>query len=317
MAKVSICVPTYNNVSEVERLLQSIRRQNYTDYEVNISDDSTNDETEELVERIGTEWNWQDKLHYIHNEIPLGHIYNWNAAIRMASGEYIKIMFSDDWFTDDDSLGIFVSMLDGHPEANLAFSGSMQVLLDGQDIEQVKHLSKQATEHGNAYARYAEDAFIERLRSNYKLFFLGNQIGAPSAGIYRRGEQLVLFDEQSNWASDMFLYFDLLQENHKFVYTKEPLISIGMHANQYTETFSERDMRIYNDYRYLYTKYALGDCEECREYFTEAFIIKYHQGLKEARILGIEDSIYWKAWFREQRETVRCWIQSKLGQNKK
>ncbi len=52
MAKVSICVPTYNNVSEVERLLQSIRRQNYTDYEVNISDDSTNDETEELVEEV-------------------------------------------------------------------------------------------------------------------------------------------------------------------------------------------------------------------------------------------------------------------------
>lgn len=299
-------------MSEVERLLQSIHRQNYTDYEVNISDDSTNDETEELVERIRTEWEWQDKLHYIHNEIPLGHIYNWNAAIRMSSGEYIKIMFSDDWFTDEKSLSAFVSMLDEHPEANLAFSGSMQVLLDGQDIEQVKYLSKQATEHGNAYARCAEDSFIERLHRNYKLFFLGNQIGAPSAGIYRRGEQLVLFDEQSNWASDMFLYFDLLQENHKFVYTKEPLISIGMHANQYTETFSERDMRIYNDYRYLYTKYGLQDCKECREYFIEAFIIKYHQGLKEARILGIEDSIYWKAWFREQRETVKCFIKSRM-----
>ena len=219
MAKVSICVPTYNNVSEVERLLQSIRRQNYTDYEVNISDDSTNDETEELVERVRTEWQWQNKLHYIHNATPLGHIYNWNAAIKMAAGQYIKIMFSDDWFTDEKSLSAFVSMLDEHPEVNLAFSGSMQVLLDGQDIEQVKHLSKQATEHGNAYARYAEDAFIERLHRNYKLFFLGNQIGAPSAGIYRRGEQLVLFDEQSNWASDMFLYFDLLRENHKFVYT--------------------------------------------------------------------------------------------------
>ena len=294
MAKVSICVPTYNNVSEVERLLQSIRRQNYTDYEVNISDDSTNDETEELVERVRTEWQWQNKLHYIHNATPLGHIYNWNAAIKMAAGQYIKIMF------------------DEHPEVNLAFSGSMQVLLDGQDIEQVKHLSKQATEHGNAYARYAEDAFIERLHRNYKLFFLGNQIGAPSAGIYRRGEQLVLFDEQSNWASDMFLYFDLLRENHKFVYTKEPLISIGMHANQYTETFSERDMRIYNDYRYLYTKYELRDCKECREYFTEAFIIKYHQGLKEARILGIEDSIYWKAWFREQKETIKCFLYARL-----
>ena len=36
MAKVSICVPTYNNASEVERLLQSVHRQNYTDYEVNM-----------------------------------------------------------------------------------------------------------------------------------------------------------------------------------------------------------------------------------------------------------------------------------------
>ena len=58
MAKVSICVPTYNNASEVERLLQSVHRQNYTDYEVNISDDSTNEETAELIERIIIEWNW-------------------------------------------------------------------------------------------------------------------------------------------------------------------------------------------------------------------------------------------------------------------
>lgn len=305
---VSICIPCYNNVSEVERLLVSIHKQNYTDYEVNISDDSTNEETADLVGRVITEWNWQDKLHYIHNVKPLGHIYNWNAAIKMATGQYIKIMFSDDWFTDERSLGIFVNMLEEHPEASFAFSGSMQVLLDGQTIDQVKHLSKQATEHGEAYARYAEDAFIERLHRNYKLFFLGNQIGAPSAGIYRRGEQLVLFDEQSNWASDMFLYFDLLQANHEFAYTKEPLISIGMHTNQYTESFTERDMRIYNDYRYLYTKYGLQDCEECREYFTESFIIKYHQGLKEAKTLGIGSKMYWKKWWTEQKNTIICFV---------
>ena len=40
--KVSICIPTYNNAEEVERLLQSISVQEYKDYEVNISDDSTN-----------------------------------------------------------------------------------------------------------------------------------------------------------------------------------------------------------------------------------------------------------------------------------
>ena len=71
---VSICIPCYNNVSEVERLLVSIHKQNYTDYEVNISDDSTNEETADMVGHIIVEWGWQDKLHYIHNEKPLGHI---------------------------------------------------------------------------------------------------------------------------------------------------------------------------------------------------------------------------------------------------
>ena len=49
--KVSICIPCYNNADEVECLLQSIYSQVYTDFEVNISDDSTNDDTEALVHR--------------------------------------------------------------------------------------------------------------------------------------------------------------------------------------------------------------------------------------------------------------------------
>ena len=62
----------------------------------------------------------------------------------------------------------------------------------------------------------------------------------------------------------------------------------------------------------LYTKYGLQDCEECRQYFTENFIIKYHQGLKEAKALGIENSRYWRAWCKEQKETVKCFLHARL-----
>ena len=48
--KVSICIPCYNNADEVKRLLESIYSQDYTDFEVNLSDDSTNDATEALVQ---------------------------------------------------------------------------------------------------------------------------------------------------------------------------------------------------------------------------------------------------------------------------
>lgn len=307
-AKVSICIPCYNNACEVERLLKSIYSQDYTDFEVNLSDDSTDGAVERLVADYS-------EINYRHNEKPYGHIFNWNAAIRMAKGEYIKIMFSDDWFTDSTSLGAYVLLLDDNPGASLAFSGSRQVMLDGQDISAMHHLP--AGHQTGFYDRHADQDFIERLGRDYRSLFLGNQIGAPSATIYRRGSRLALFDEESNWASDMFLYFDLLERNPVFACTKEPLVSIGVHANQYTESFSEKDMRIYRDYRYMYTKYHLRQSAACREYFAENFIVKYHMGGGEARALGISGGLLMRKRISELRAAVNCFIGNRFRKNRK
>lgn len=310
MPKVSICIPTYNNADEVAHLLESIYEQDYIDFEVNISDDSTNEEIAMVVKQYQEQYG-EEQIRYIHNEKGLGHIFNWNAAIKMATGEYIKIMFSDDWFTNGKSLGEFVRMLDENQDALLAFSGSRQVMLDGQEAENVRHVTKENSR--SSYERHASEEFIAALSQDYRNLFCGNQIGAPSACIYRRGDSMTLFDEQSNWASDMYLYFDLLEKSPKFAYTKKPLISIGVHTNQYTESFAEKDMRIYNDYRYMYMKYHLQDSNLCREYFAENFLIKYHQGIKEAKDLGISSNLYWKKWFKERGKTVTCFVKHRLG----
>lgn len=288
--KVSICAPAYNNASEVERLLKSIYEQSFTDFEVNISDDSTDDEIEQLVLFYVEA---HENINYIHNEKPYGHIFNWNAAVKMARGEYIKIMFSDDWFTDSESLAAYVRLLDNAPEAMLAFAGSRQVSLD----DGMKY-----------YDRHASQEFINRLRKDYRLFFLGNEIGTPSASIYRRGGMPALFDEKSNWASDMYLYFDLLIKSPAFAYTEKPLVSVGVHKNQYTESFSDKDMRIYADYRYMYEKYRLWEKRECKEYFLKKFIIKYRRGLREAKMLKIGAASFIKYSFLEFMDSVRCFV---------
>ena len=72
-------------------------------------------------------------------------------------------------------------------------------------------------------------------------------------------------------------------------------------------------MRIYNDYRYMYTKYHLKECKECREYFLEKYIIKYNQGIKEARALGIEARLYRKKLAAEWKESVRCFVRHRFG----
>ena len=106
--KVSICIPAYNNAAEVRRLLLSIAEQTMQDVEIILTDDSTNGGIEALVEEIRggksadarpAPWTapCMSRLRYVHNEKPLGHIFNWNKALSLAQGEYIKIMFSDDW----------------------------------------------------------------------------------------------------------------------------------------------------------------------------------------------------------------------------
>lgn len=305
---VSICIPCYNNAVEVERLLNSIVEQSYKDYEVNISDDSTNDETEKMMDKFR---NQIEKLNYRHNEKPFGHIFNWNEAIKMATGEYIKIMFSDDWFTDKKSLASYVKLLDENPRAMLAFSGSRQVMLDYEHSDSLVHLEDENRKQ--SYDRCADDEFIHNLREDYRYLYLGNQIGAPSAVIYRRGEEVTLFDEKSNWASDMYLYFDLLIKSREFAYTKEPLVSIGVHEHQYTEMFAERDMRVYNDYRQLYTKYELRNSKNCRDFFLRNYVLKYKTGIKEAKNLSISSSEYLWALLREWKDTICCFIKNRIG----
>lgn len=267
MPKVSICVPVYNNVQEVEKLLSSIGQQTYTDYEVVITDDSSNMEIEELVERLADK-----KIRYVHNAKNLGHIYNWNEAIKRAEGDYIKIMFSDDWFTYPESLSEFVRMLEEAPEADLAFSNSMQV----SDKE--------------SYKRVVSKEFLPRLKEDWRHIFLGNEIGAPSDTIYRRNG--VIFDEESNWASDVDLYLQLLQKNPRFVSTDRPLVSIGMHEEQYTHSFSKRDERIFQDYLRMYRKYRLWENERCRDFFLREYIVKYRKSRKLAKECHIGTAEY-------------------------
>ena len=290
--KVSICIPAYNNEAEVRRPLSSIAAQTMQDVEIILTDDSTNGEIEALVEKIrsgngagaeaaDTHWTapCMRHLRYVHNEKPLGHIFNWNKALSLAEGEYIKIMFSDDWFTRADSLEKLTALLDEDPQASLAFCGTRQV-------------SKKRT-----WERAAGKEYVERLRRDYRYLFLGNEIGAPSATLYRACG--AAFDERSNWASDMFLYFEILQKNPRFAFTPEPLISIGVHEEQYTESFTEKDIRKYQDRLLMYEKYGLKTQEDCRKEMLRLTVM-YGQGWKTASAWGASLGEYLKqraVWF--------------------
>lgn len=337
----SICIPTYNNPDDVHRLLSSIAEQTFRNYEVIVTDDSDGP----LISDVCRSWSLQDtplsgRIRYCHNEKKLGPVFNWNRALRLSRGDYIKIMFSDDWFAAGDSLGAFVSMLDEHPASSLAFSGSRQVVLNPDSADSLRHLENKIQ---SSRCRHAEKSFLDELRSDWRFLFFSNQIGSPSAVIYRRdlknvensirtkdidtvsghsqpsrddaGSDLplpVLFDEKSGFASDVVLYMDILRQNPVFSFTLDPLVCIGLHSQQYTETFKDRDDRVYQDYRLIYDKYELRTDPRCRRHMMDAYIIPYHKPYKEAEACGFTRGQYSLGKARGFMESARSYTQSRL-----
>ena len=322
--KVSVCVPAYNNPEEVERLLKSLFEQTFTDWELIVSDDSKDDRVGCVVRSMCGSIA-QERFHYQKNAVPLGHVFNWNEVLKLSHGEYAKIMFSDDFFTDRDSLLAYVELLDSDPKADLGFSGSRQVLLDTKDGG--ANLSRQngdfsgrdmkTTAEGFLYFdREAGDEYINSLRADYRHLFTGNQIGAPSAVILRRRKDgtVPLFDEETTYTSDMLLYFDAFTGgNGVFAYTPRPLASIGVHSKQYTEGFGDIDPRVYNDMLIMYKKYDLQDSKECRAYFAREYIVRYHKSIREGTELGISPALIIKERFLLLIRSASCFVQSRIN----
>src|SRR5580693_3489003 len=93
---ISICIPAYKRTNFIRRLLDSICLQTFMDFEVIVTDDSETDE----VERFCATYQSRIKLLYYRNPVALGTPGNWNEAIRRSSGQWIKLMHDDDWFSD-------------------------------------------------------------------------------------------------------------------------------------------------------------------------------------------------------------------------
>lgn len=238
MCKVSICIPAYNSVSLIKRLLDSIDIQSYKDYEVVITDDSNTDDVRTYVNSLGN-----SKIRYYKNSRQLGATANCNEVISKASGEYIKIMHHDDWFTDCNSLGNFVKMLDDNLEADIAFSGTNQVC------------------GANVMSRYIADDKVKALHRSYRTLYDGNWIGAPSATIMRN--KGFFFDTKLKWLVDVELYLRILGRNPKFAYTNEPLVSIGVGDLQLSRSCEYNWKLQAEEYNYILRKLRLYKYADC------------------------------------------------------
>lgn len=231
---ISICVPAYKRIDFLKRLLDSIARQRFRDFEVIVTDDSPGAAKDVLkagadleVSELCESYVGQFPLRYFRNAQPLGTPENWNEGIRLSQGQWIKIMHDDDWLADDDSLGSFAAAIDANPAASFIFSAYRDVFLD-------ENWSREMFVPAGRYK-----AFLK----NKTVLFARNIVGPPSVVLYKR-EGDIFFDRTVKWVVDIEFYIRYLRDRSP-LYIDKVLINVGMGSQQVTrDCFRQRPVEI-------------------------------------------------------------------------
>jgi hypothetical protein len=91
--KVSIVIPNYNRKRDLERLLPSVAKQTFVDYEVIIIDDFSPDKS--VVEYIREFVKNHKNMRLVENTENIGFVKTCNKGIKLSNGDYICILTND------------------------------------------------------------------------------------------------------------------------------------------------------------------------------------------------------------------------------
>jgi glycosyltransferase involved in cell wall biosynthesis len=98
---ISIGMPVYNGARTLRRALDSVLTQDYSHFEVIISDNASTDDTAEICSEYVARDN---RVRYYRSEKNMGLVWNFNRVLELASGKYFM------WVAhDDDRLPSFIS----------------------------------------------------------------------------------------------------------------------------------------------------------------------------------------------------------------
>jgi len=92
---VSIITVSFNSAKTIERTIQSVINQTYTNIEYIIIDGGSTDGTIDIIKK------YSDKISYWVSEKDNGISDAFNKGIRVSNGEIIGIINSDDWYEND------------------------------------------------------------------------------------------------------------------------------------------------------------------------------------------------------------------------
>lgn len=157
---VTVMIPTYNQERFIKKTINSVLAQTYQNIEVVISDDSSNNKTENIIKR---NYLTNKKIRYFHNVPSLGKTNNYRHMLYdLVKGKYVLNLDGDDYLEDDKFIEDAINFINKHKLVMVI--GKQKIL----KIEENKFLSPQNLKDEKSLLE-GEQVFIDSIFKNFEI----------------------------------------------------------------------------------------------------------------------------------------------------
>lgn len=129
MAKVSVIVAVYNGEKYLDRCLDSLCRQTFSDIEIVCVDDASTDSS---LQKLWSRADEDSRIRVFHHDGNCGPAVSRNEALCVCTGDIIMCLDCDDWYADD-TIEKIVRVFDTHDDADCVLFRCLFVHPDGRE----------------------------------------------------------------------------------------------------------------------------------------------------------------------------------------
>lgn len=138
---ISVCVPTYNQESEIRQALNGILSQKNVNIEIIIANDGSTDRTHDVCMEYLNKY--PSVIKYINQKYNKGIIKNTEDCLMAASGKYIAICEGDDYWIDDYKLRNQCALMESDEQISMSHTNWVNLYQETNtfEIEKIKEAS--------------------------------------------------------------------------------------------------------------------------------------------------------------------------------
>tara|TARA_B100001057_G_C22718245_1_gene898621 strand:+ start:156 stop:1025 length:870 start_codon:yes stop_codon:yes gene_type:complete len=237
---VSIGMPVYNGAKTIKKAIDSLLAQTFKDFELIISDNASDDETENICRKFVSK---DSRIHYIRQDKNIGLYQNENFLLGKAAGKYFMFAADDDW-RSPEFLEVNVSALERNKKFVASTSPNCH---EGEEKNPKKYINFNI--EGNPKERFVK--FLQNAWFSHAIFF-----SLIRTEIIQEYKYLDFSYAGADWSVDFFLC-----SKGEINRTKEGLIVFGRYGVSTSKNpwkdFRNKSIEFFIPL-YEFTKYALS-----------------------------------------------------------